>query len=345
MLRLTDYSLIKRLHGIALIPMQSFSFIMLLLSVFEYIIERKVGELEVKTGTVFNIQKFCIHDGDGIRTCVFVKGCPLRCIWCHNPESLDKDAVLSFSKKNCSLCGKCLDVCSLRSVKNGVITVERNKCALCGKCIQICPNGANEIIGKNMTAREVIDEVMKDKLFYDTSGGGLTVTGGEPSYRADFTLELLQLAKAEGISVAVETCGIGSRDFYEKAAALGTVFLYDIKCIDSERHKSLTGADNTHIISNLNYLMDAGADIIIRMPLIPQCNDSDSDIAALARFLNEKRGRYRYAEIMPYHSLGTAKSEKIGSSSLYVHENASEADISRWLTLFASHGTDVRVSE
>ncbi len=296
-------------------------------------------------GTVFNIQKFCLHDGDGIRTCVFLKGCPLRCIWCHNPESLEKKPSLSFDKNKCSLCGKCLAVCSLRSIEYDGIKIEREKCINCGKCVGICLNDANEIIGKDMTAAEVMREVMKDKIFYDTSAGGITVTGGEPSYQADFTLELLRLSKDAGVSFAIETCGIGSREFYEKAAALGTTFLYDIKCIDAELHRKLTGADNTHIISNLEFLMDIGADIIIRLPLIPDCNDSDGDIALLAAFLNENKCRYRYAEIMPYHSLGTGKSDKIGVNSPYVHDNASEAEISRWCSLFAFHGTDVRVSK
>ena len=296
-------------------------------------------------GTVFNIQKFCLHDGDGIRTCVFLKGCPLRCIWCHNPESLEKSKSLSFDKNKCSLCSKCISVCSFRTAENGIMKIDRDKCIRCGKCAEICLNDANEIIGKDMTASEVMYEVMKDKMFYDTSSGGLTITGGEPSYQADFTLELLSLAKENGISLAIETCGIGAREFYEKAAALGTTFLYDIKCIDSEKHRKLTGADNTHIMSNLEYLMDIGADIIIRLPLIPDCNDSDGDIALLAAFLNENKGRYRYAEIMPYHSLGTGKSDKIGANSSYVHDNAGEAEISRWCSLFAFYGTDVRVSK
>ena len=296
-------------------------------------------------GIVFNIQKFCIHDGDGIRTCVFLKGCPLRCIWCHNPESMKKAPELSFDKQKCSSCGRCLEVCNGRTIENGILKIERKNCTTCGKCADTCLNDANEIIGKEMSASEILDEVMKDKIFYDTSGGGITITGGEPSFQADFTLEILRLSKEAGISVAMETCGIGSGDFYKKAADLGTTFLYDIKCIDPVRHRELTGADNTIIMSNINYLMDSGADVIIRLPLIPDCNDSDEDIALLASFLNKNKGRYRYAQIMPYHSLGIGKSEKTGTTAAYIHDSADSAAISRWCELFSSHGTDVRVSK
>jgi pyruvate formate lyase activating enzyme len=296
-------------------------------------------------GIVFNIQKFCIHDGDGIRTCVFLKGCPLRCVWCHNPEGLETRPILSFDRRKCSSCGRCLAVCDARSMENGVLRIDRERCVLCGKCTDVCLNDANERIGREMTAAEVMDEVLKDRMFYDTSGGGLTVTGGEPSFQAAFTSELLTLAKKAGISAAVETCGIGARGFYEQAADLGATFLYDLKCMDPARHRQLTGADNAPILSNLCYLLDRRADVILRLPMIPGCNDSDADIAALASFLNEHKDRYRYAQIMPYHALGTGKAEKIGLPAGFVHDNAGDAEISRWLALFAAHGSDVRVSE
>ena len=148
---------------------------------------------------ITDIKRFAVHDGPGIRTTVFFKGCPLKCIWCHNPESLEKAPAIAFSKKNCTLCGNCLEVCGNRKIENGILKINRTACIRCGKCTEICLNNANELIGREMTASEVFDEVIKDKMFYDTSGGGLTVTGGEPSYQPEFTSELLSLAKAAGV--------------------------------------------------------------------------------------------------------------------------------------------------
>lgn len=296
-------------------------------------------------GLIFNIQKFCIHDGDGIRTCVFLKGCPLRCIWCHNPESLEKSPCLSFSRQKCSVCGRCINICDARTIENSELRLYREKCSACGKCTGVCLNDANEITGREVTAEDVVAEVLKDKIFYETSGGGVTVTGGEPSYQPDFTLEILRLAKAEEISLAIETCGAGTRDFYRKAADMGTTFLFDIKCINPEKHKELTGADNRHIMENLLYLMDRNADIIIRLPMIPGCNDNNEDIKLLSDFLNANKNRYRYAEIMPYHSLGTGKAEKTGTEPGFIRENATKEEIDRWHSQFTSHGINVRVSE
>lgn len=297
------------------------------------------------TGTVFNIQKFCLHDGDGIRTCVFLKGCPLDCIWCHNPESKNKKIQLMFDSARCTACGACVTVCENRSIVDTVLSIDRTHCTACGKCADICLNDANSLCGKTMTSSEVLAEVIKDKMFYDSTGGGITLTGGEPSLQSEFALEILSLAKNAGINGAIETCGIGKHDFYEKALELNATFLFDIKCIDPDKHKKLTKADNSLILSNLEFLMMSNADIIIRLPMIPDCNDSDDDIALLADFLKVHEGKYRYAEIMPYHKLGVAKSQRLGENAEYVHENVHDDDKKRLKSAFMSHGLNVRISE
>ncbi len=295
-------------------------------------------------GTIFNIQKFCIHDGDGVRTMVFLKGCPLRCAWCHNPESLDRNPCMSFTDSRCTACGRCTAVCNGRTIVDGKLVIDRSMCNACGKCVEACLNNACEILGYEMSAEDVFAEVIKDKMFYDSTGGGMTVSGGEPSYQAEFTLTLLKMAKDAGIGRAVESCGIGKAEFYREAAELGTVFLFDIKAMDPILHKELTGADNAHILSNLKMLFDLGADVIIRMPMVPSCNDSDEEIALRAAFLKENEGKYRYAEIMPYHTLGVGKSKKIGQDVKYKHDAATEADIARWIELFEKGGVSVKVS-
>ena len=297
-------------------------------------------------GTIFNIQKFCIHDGDGIRTNVFLKGCPLRCIWCHNPEGLDRERNVSFFAERCTGCGRCLEKCPGRTIdEDGVLHLDRSKCTLCGSCVEACLNKVNEIMGYEATAEEVFADVMKDKMFYDTTGGGMTVSGGEPSYQAEFAMTLLRMGKEAGIGIAIESCGIGKREFYAEAADLGATFLFDMKCMDSYKHKALTGVSNDHIIDNLLYLFERGADVRIRMPMIPGCNDSDEDIANLCSFLKEHEGKYKYAEIMPYHTLGVGKSDHLGKDVAFRAENATDADIARWVALFERNGVKVRVSK
>jgi pyruvate formate lyase activating enzyme len=209
----------------------------------------------------------------------------------------------------------------------------------------MCLAGANELFGKNVTADEVMNEARKDKIFYETSGGGITLSGGEPSMQADFALEIIEKAKNEGIGTAIETCGYGERDFYKKAFEMGATFLYDLKCMDSERHKDLTGVPNERIIENLEMLFSLGADVIIRLPMIPGVNDNAEDLDLLCAFLKKHEGKYRYAEIMPYHSFGVAKAERIGKKDVFCQSDATKEDKDRLVREFANRGIDVKISQ
>lgn len=297
-------------------------------------------------GTIFNIQRYCLHDGDGIRTAVFLKGCPLRCIWCHNPEGLSDEVSVLYNTERCSLCLRCVEKCACRvfDVTEKRIVLDREKCRKCGECARVCLNSANELMGKSISANEVIREVLKDKIYYNTSGGGMTVSGGEPSMQADFTLSLIKEARSLEISTCIETCGIGSRWFYESAADMGASFLYDLKCMNSAKHKELTGVDNQRIIDNLLYLFSRGADVVIRLPMIPGINDTEEDVALLCEFLRKSLGKYRKAEIMPYHSFGISKAKRLGKEDVFVCKDADEKDKARWKQSFLEKGVNVEIN-
>lgn len=305
---------------------------------------------------ISSIQRYCLDDGPGIRTTVFLKGCPLRCLWCHNPETHRRVPELMQRDHKCTACGRCVVVCpkSARALHlegdTPYITVDRSRCITCGKCAEVCPAQACEICGKEMTVDEVMATVVRDRIFYKSSGGGgMTVSGGECAAQPEFTLELLSAAKDKGISRAIETCGFGSADFFRKAAELDTLFLYDLKEMNSERHRELTGQDNSLILENLLMLMDMGARIHIRMPLIPGVNDSDSELSALADFLCEHRGRYELCQIMPYHSMGNSKMEALGREKFLVDAELSKNECAacrdRWIKAFTDKDIDVKISK
>ena len=265
-----------------------------------------------KQGVIFDISRFCLNDGPGIRTTVFLKGCPLKCVWCHNPESQKIQPEILFSKKLCTGCGKCANVCP-----NGchtfdkVRTFDRTKCTSCGLCTKVCLTNALRLAGRYAASEEIIQEVIKDKVYFEESEGGLTVSGGEPMMQAGFLEELLRAAKSEGIHTCIETCGHAPETAFVKIAPYADCFLFDCKETDPEKHRMFTGHDNRLIRRNLAYLNSISANVILRIPLIPGYNDSHTHMEGIAAAANAHKC-IKKIEILPYHPLGISKAEELG---------------------------------
>ena len=270
-------------------------------------------------GTVFNIQRFSIHDGPGIRTNVFLKGCPLNCLWCHNPEGLSKAPQVKYSPEKCIGCGDCVRVCEPKGhqlTEEGIHTLDFSKCIGCLECSRVCVAGAMESYGETKSVEEIIDVVMRDTAYYKTSGGGLTLSGGEPLYQGEFAVEILKAAKEKGLHTAVETCGMVSGDTIKAAAEYVDLFLYDYKITGEEKHKEMTGASQKQILANLELLDAMGKDIILRCPIIPGINDDDIHYHGIAEVANKYKN-IKEINIMPYHTLGNAKRVKLGMDIKY----------------------------
>ncbi len=267
-------------------------------------------------GNIFNIQKFCINDGPGIRTTVFFKGCPLRCEWCHNPESNRMKPELLFMPEKCIGCEECAAVCeSFVHIFDEEHIVLRDKCVFCKKCETVCPVKALEIAGKSVSSDEIIKIIMSDKEFYEDSGGGLTISGGEPFMQYEFMLEILKKAKENGLHTCVETCGYTDEEKLLEASEYIDIFLFDYKLTEADLHKKYTGVDNTKILENLKALDENGSKIILRCPIIPSVNDNEGHFRGIAATADSLRNVIGM-EIAPYHELGISKSERLGQENI-----------------------------
>lgn len=265
-------------------------------------------------GRVFNIQKFSIHDGPGLRTTVFLKGCPLRCLWCHNPEGMRPAPELMVATSRCIHCGQCVETCPsgrLAALDRGDADVPR--CRLCGTCVDVCPVEARQWVGRPMTVDDVVAEVLKDRLFYDDSGGGVTFSGGEPLMQPRFLNAALEACRREGVRTAVDTCGFCRRDDLLAAAHWTDLFLFDLKVMDDDRHRRLTGASNRPILDNLEALVRVHDDVRIRIPVIPGLNDDRENIVATACFVASLPG-VRRVSLLPYHPYGRHKRERLADA-------------------------------
>lgn len=289
------------------------------------------------TGLTFDIHRFSLNDGPGIRTTVFLKGCYLKCEWCHNPESQSFRPQLSFNPEKCLQCFECVNACpnTAHKIKDNKHFVDWNLCDLAGKCVEVCPSGALNIIGGRTEVDFIISEVMKDRKYYDRTGGGITISGGEPMAQFEFTKELLAEAKRHGLHTVLDTCGYGEQIHYKEILKYVDLFLFDYKLTDSERHKEFTGVTNDQILDNLDFLYKNGASIILRCPLIPGLNDTDNHLLGIKEII-KKYPDLRAVEIMPYHNMGSDKARRVGMDyKLSSIRNADENDKKRWTSFFA----------
>lgn len=299
---------------------------------------------EIK-GIIFDIQRFCLHDGPGIRTVVFFKGCPLRCIWCHNPESLSRQKDYIFRAHKCTRCRACEKVCEygVHRFDGDRHIIDFEKCVKCGKCIEVCCYEAVSISGYEKSVQEIMDLIRTDTPYY-SNDGGVTFSGGEPMFQPDFAIALAAAVKYEGINLCMETSGFAPSEHFERIAQYIDLFLYDYKATDEDAHKRLTGVSNKLILKNLELLDSLNKKIILRCPLIPGVNDSISHLEGIAK-IAEAYKMIQKVEIIPYHRLGETKRIQMGRpESLPDVSQASDTIKHKWLEQLKSFGCDAAIS-
>lgn len=264
-------------------------------------------------GKIFDIMRYSIHDGPGIRTTVFLKGCPLNCWWCHNPESQEVNEELMLFPNRCINCMACIKLCKQNAIeeRNGMIFTSMDKCTDCGSCVEKCYAEARKMAGETMTVDQVVEEILKDRDFYQQSKGGVTFSGGEPLMQFSFLNLLLKKMKEYGIHTTIDTSGFASKEIIEEISKNTDLFLYDLKHIDPEKHEKYTGVLNHKILENLKNLSDIGKDIIVRIPIIPGINNSEEDLKDFRDFI---KTLYNIKEVnlLPYHKIGQEKYNRLG---------------------------------
>ncbi len=267
----------------------------------------------MESGFLFDIQRFCTRDGAGIRTTVFFKGCPLRCQWCHNPESQGIYPQLMLRPNLCISCLACKTVCPEGAIHSsgGASFTDMRHCKACGACVEACYSGAREIVGREWTSAEVLAEIEKDVPFYDESGGGVTFSGGEAMMQPAFLLELLEACRQRGIHTTLDTSGFAPWRVFERVRRYVDLFLYDVKTLDPIVHREYTGVSNRLILSNLQKLAGLGHPIVVRMPLIPGVNDQPDQLQRMGGFISSLPGVQRF-DLLPYHASGVEKYARLG---------------------------------
>ncbi len=295
------------------------------------------------SGLVTNIQRYSLQDGPSIRTTVFLKGCPLDCWWCHNPEGLAPEQEVVRVESRCLRCRECVRACPQDIARMNSETEDREACTHCGSCVRACPTGARQFAGLPMTVMDVLQEILKDSIFHDDSSGGVTFSGGEPLLQPEFLLALLRACRQAGIHTAVDTCGFVKESLLLQVAALADLILFDLKILDDARHRKFTGVSNQIILENLRELCRKHANVWLRVPLLPGINDAPEELGAMAEFA-VSLSAIRQVSLLPYHRTGVQKFRRFGRDyRLADTVPPSAAEIQAASEVFGAHGLQVKV--